>query len=134
LKHKEFVDNVDPPLQKQFKILFDKHFETGNKISGIWVQEGFYKKGQYLGEKCYTLHNDNNNFLCHMKGLNIFFQNKFIQEQIDIKKFPCINYNTFSKGKDFTIFKSYVSKDLFSNFVPIKRYFINGQGSLPLKL
>lgn len=132
VKHKEFENNVDNNLKSLFTSLFPKHFENGNKISGIWVQEGFYNMGEYIGEKCYRLHNENN-YLTHMKGLNQNFQLKYINQNIDPKQFPCISYNMFCKSSDFVIFKTYMSKDLFSNFVPNKRYFVSASGSLPLK-
>jgi len=132
LKHKNFEDNVDTNLKPMFCKLFPKHFETGNKLSGIWVQEGFYKTAEYLGEKSYKLNNDNQ-YLTHMKGLNNYFQNRYATQNIDIKTNPFIAYNTFLKSPDFIIFKSYMSKDLFSNFMPIKRYFVIPSGSLPLK-
>jgi len=45
------------------------------KISGIWVEEGFYECEEYLGEKCYRLYNNSDNiYLTHMKGLNATFQ------------------------------------------------------------
>jgi hypothetical protein len=133
LKHKNFVDNVDIKFQNTFTFLYDKHFESGSKISGIWVEEGFYSCGQYLGEKCYKLTN-NNQILIHMKGLNTYFQNQYHKNNIDVSKLPVIVYNIFTKTSDFIILKSYQSKDLFSNFIPIKRYFVHDSGSFPLKL
>jgi hypothetical protein len=135
VKHKNFKDNVDSNLQFTFSYLFDKHFETGCKISGIWVQEGFFEYGEYIGEKCYKLCNESDEiYVTHMKGLNKFFQNKYLNESIDIKKTPCISFQTFVKSPDFTILKCVMSKALFNNYVPIKRYFIDSLGSLPLKL
>ena len=135
LKHKHFRDNVDYNLQHKFVRLFDKHFETGNKVSGIWVQEGFYDTAEYIGEKSYILYNKNDDrYLTHMKGLNTSFQNKYVKNKIDHKIAPYINYNIFFKSPDFVIYKSYMSKNLFSNYVPIKRYFISSTGSLPLKM
>ncbi len=135
VKYKDFKDNVDTHLQLSFKNLFHKHFETGCKISGIWVQEGFYTTGEYIGEKCYILKNSEDlNNLIHMKGLNNFFQNKYLADNINICEKPCIKYNIFFKSPDFVLFKSYMSKDLFSNYIPIKRYFVCANGSLPLKL
>ncbi len=65
LQHKEFEKNVDENLREEFVFLFDKHFETGNKISGIWVEEGFFDTGRYIGEKSYILSNQNTT-LSHM--------------------------------------------------------------------
>jgi len=135
VKHKEFKDNVDLQIRDKFEILFDKHFETGQKISGIWVQEGFFESAQYIGEKCYVLYDKkNNNNVSHMKGCNTHFQKVFIEENINIKQTPHISYNIFYKSSDFAIFKTYMNKDLFTNYVPIKRYFVSPSGSLPLKI
>ncbi len=51
VKHKKFEDNVDENLRNDFKKLFNKHFETGEKLSGIWVQEGFYNSALIYGQK-----------------------------------------------------------------------------------
>jgi len=135
VKHKQLVDNVDNNLKLSFMLQFDKHFESGNKISGIWVQEGFFTSGEYIGEKSYKLYNnETTNFLVHMKGLNTHFQNQFVTQNIDHKLTPCISNLSFFKSPDFLIYKIYLTKDLFSNFVPVKRYFICSNGSLPLKL
>jgi hypothetical protein len=66
--------------------LYNKHFETSSKISGIWVKEEFFDLGEYLGKKCYRLYseNDQNNEVIHMKGLNQHFQN--VYKTLDIKK------------------------------------------------
>jgi hypothetical protein len=134
LKYKYFKDNVDTNLQPIFLRQFNKHFETGDKISGVWVEEGFYDMGEYIGEKCYKLYNkDNHLYITHMKGLNTFFQNKYVDENIDIKKLPCINYNIFFKSPDFIIYKTLAGKNLFSNYIPNKRYFVTSNGSFPLK-
>jgi hypothetical protein len=134
LKHKNFIDNVDENLKPIFQKLFNKHFETGNKISGIWVEEGFYDMGEYIGEKCYKLFNkDNNIYITHMKGLNTFFQKKYVDENIDLNKLPFINFNIFVKSPDFIIYKSFAGKNLFANYIPNKRYFVHSHGSLPLK-
>ena len=45
VKHKKLVENVRPRLRDKFLTLFDKHFETGPKISGIWVEEGVGAQG-----------------------------------------------------------------------------------------
>jgi hypothetical protein len=115
--------------------LYNKHFETGPKISGIWVKEEFFDLGEYLGKKCYRLYseNDQNNEVIHMKGLNQHFQN--VYKTLDIKKGenPVISNNNFFKSPDFLIFKTHMSKDLFRNFAPNKRYFVYASGSLPLK-
>lgn len=135
VKYKNFIDNVDSNLQPIFKRLYNKHFETGNKISGIWVEEGFFNSGNYIGEKCYTLFNEDKTIsVTHMKGLNSNFQNRFVKENIDKNIYPFISYNNFLKTADFIIYKSYFTKNIFSNYVPIKRYFISFTGSLPLKL
>ena len=135
VKHKKFEENVDSNLQCQFISEFDQHFDTGPKISGIWVQEGFYTSARYIGEKSYVLSNkENNSHLSHMKGLNSAFQAKFCDENIDTNETPYVSYNLFYKSSDFTIFKIYNNKNLFGNFVPIKRYFVCASGSLPLRL
>ena len=135
VKHKMFEDNVDLDLKSQFKAEYDNHFDSGPKISGIWVHEGFFTSAYYIGEKSYILTNeDNNSHLSHMKGLNNYFQDKFLDEKIDIYKTPAISYNLFEKGSDFTIFKTYNNKNLFQNYMPIKRYFVCASGSLPLRL
>jgi hypothetical protein len=135
VKHKKLIDNVHPRLQERFRALYNKHFETGPKISGIWVEEGFFENGEYLGEKCYRLYNSSNShFLTHMKGLNAHFQHVYHTDNIDPKKFPYLSYNNFHKTPDFLIFKTNMSKNLFSNYVPTKRYFVSSTGSLPLKL
>jgi hypothetical protein len=131
----KFEDNVNAQLLPNFQNNFNKHFETGDKISGIWVQEGFFDAAKYIGEKCYILYDKvNNNHVSHMKGCNTFFQQQFIHNNVDHKKNTNISYNIFSKSHDFAIFKTYMSKDLFSNYIPIKRYFISSTGSLPLKI
>ena len=135
LKYPQFIDNVDTNLKDEFNSLVDKHFESGVKISGIWVQEGFFNKGTYIGEKCYSLYDSKKDtYLTHMKGLNSFFQQQFIKQNIDIKQLPNITYNLFYKAPDYTIYKTSNSKDIFSNYIPIKRYFVSATGSLPLKL
>jgi len=135
VQHKEFKDNVDTHLQLSFIHLFNKHFETGNKVSGIWVTEGFFDTGEYIGEKCYKLQNVNDkSYLVHMKGLNSYFQHQYVQNNIDTNKNPCITFNNFFKSPDFLLFKVHMSKDLFTNYVPIKRYFVCATGSLPLQL
>ena len=131
--HKSFKDNVDKNLQSEFCSLFDKHFETGNKVSGIWVEEGFFNSGQYIGEKSYVLYK-NDTTLSHMKGLNTFFQNTFCAQNIDPKIQTHISYNIFYKSPDFAIYKTYMNKNVFSNYIPIKRYFVCATGSLPLKI
>jgi hypothetical protein len=129
------VENVDSNLQQSFSLYFDKHFETGNKISGIWVTEGTFENAEYLGEKSYHLFNtDDAKYLTHMKGLKTSFQQSYHEEKINIKENPFISYNIFFKSPDFVLFKAHMSKNLFSNFIPIKRYFVSATGSLPLKL
>ena len=135
VKHKKFEDNVDENLRNDFKKLFNKHFETGEKLSGIWVQEGFYNSAQYIGEKSYILYDtDKNTHLSHMKGLNTFFQKQFCDNNINPKEYTNISYNIFFKSPDFAIYKIYMNKNLFSNYIPTKRYFISATGSLPLKV
>jgi hypothetical protein len=133
LEYPEFIDNVDDHLKDEFKKNFDKHFETGNKISGIWVQEGFYKSAKYIGEKSYVLYNPTNS-LSHMKGLNNFFQKTFTDLDIDHTNYTNISYNLFHKSNDFSVLKTYMNKNLFSNYVPTKRYFVSAAESLPLQL
>jgi hypothetical protein len=132
LKHEKFEDNVDENLRKQFIDLKGKHFEEF-KLSGIWVEEGFFNSGQYIGEKSYVLSCENKT-LSHMKGLNSMFQNKFVTENIDHVENPVISYNIMHKSPDFAIYKTYMSKNLFNNYIPLKRYFVYAAGSLPLKI
>ena len=135
VKHKKLEENVNLNIRFMFQTLFNKHFETGSKISGIWVEEGFYENAEYIGEKCYRLYNlTNANYLTHMKGLNAHFQKEYHLENIDRTKLPFLAYNQFFKTPDFLIFKTHMSKNLFANYVPNKRYFISATGSLPLKL
>ena len=135
LKHKTFIENVDDQFKDTFQKQFDKHFDTGNKLSGIWVQEGFFEKACYIGEKSYILSNDSNShYLAHMKGLNQYFQHQFVQNHVDPQKNPVINYNIFHKSNDSLIFKTFVSKNLFQTYVPSKRYFVTATGSLPLDM
>jgi hypothetical protein len=68
-----------------------------------------------------------------MKGLSTFFQKKYVDENIDLKNLPFINFNIFVKSPDFIIYKSLAGKNLFSNYIPNKRYFVHSHGSLPLK-
>jgi len=135
LKFPNFIDNVDPNLQHSFHRQFDKHFDSGSKLSGIWVHENIFDNGNYLGEKSYDLYNDDDNHVVtHMKGLNKQFQAQFHNEGIDTKQYPIISCNLFFKSPDFTLFKVNIHKSLFENFAPIKRYFISSFGSVPLKL
>ena len=131
VQHRSFDENVDDDLKHEFLSLYDKHFETGMKISGIWVEEGFFNCGQYIGEKSYVLSNKDTT-LSHMKGLNAVFQKKFVLEKINPKDYPGISYNIMHKSPDFVIYKTYMNKNLFRNYVPIKRYFVCASGSLPL--
>jgi hypothetical protein len=133
LKHERFEDNVDENLKEEFCSLFNKHFENGDKLSGIWVEEGFFKSGTYIGEKSYVLSNENNT-LSHMKGLNSMFQNKFVTEKINPIEKPFISYHIMQKSPDFAIYKTFMNKNLFSNYIPIKRYFVYAAGSLPLRI
>jgi hypothetical protein len=135
VKHSKLLDNVDSSLQKKFSLLVNKHFETGPKLSGIWVEEGFFQMGEYLGEKSYRLYNrTDGTYLTHMKGLNSFFQTKYHKENVDSIKTPYLSFNIFFKSPDFLIFKTNMSKNLFTNYVPNKRYFVSALGSLPLRL
>jgi hypothetical protein len=135
VKYKLFEDNVDYNLRYKFNSLYNKHFETGNKISGIWVQEGFFELAEYIGEKNYRLYNTSNTtYVTHMKGLNQYFQEYYHKHNINPKENPYIHYNIFYKSADFLLFKSYMSKNLFTNYIPVKRYFVSESGSLPLKL
>jgi hypothetical protein len=135
VKFKHLEENVHPQLRPRFQTLFNKHFETGPKISGIWVQEGFYECGEYLAEKCYRLYNKSDDiYLTHMKGLNAHFQKEYHTKNIDPKKTPYLAYNIFFKSPDFVIFKTYMNKNIFDNYIPNKRYFISATGSLPLKM
>jgi len=133
VKHRKFEDNVDKKLRDVFLSLYDKHFETGQKVSGIWVEEGFFTSGRYIGEKSYVL-SSSEKTLSHMKGLNSMFQSKFVSESVDPESQPCISYNNFQKSSDFAIYKTYMSKNLFQNYVPLKRYFVCATGSLPLNI
>ncbi len=72
-------------------------------------------------------------FLTHMKGLNATFQKEYHEKNIDPKKLPFLAYNIFFKAPDFLIFKTHMCKNIFSNYVPNKRYFVSSTGSLPLK-
>lgn len=134
VKHKTLAENVSPYLKPIFKQQFNKHFESGSKMSGIWVEEGFYECGEYLAEKCYRLYNTSDNlYVTHMKGLNANFQKEYHEKNIDPKKLPFLAYNIFFKSPDFLIFKTHMSKNIFANYVPNKRYFVSATGSLPLK-
>ena len=133
LKHPRFEDNVDSNLKETFIRLYPKHFETGPKLSGIWVLENFFTTGEYLGEKCYRLYNTHDEqFITHMKGLNANFQSEYHKNNVDLKKTPFLAFNIFFKSPDFAIFKTHMSKNLFQNYVPNKRYFICATGSVPL--
>jgi len=132
IHHKDFLENIDLPLRENFKLLYNNNFEN-TKISGIWVNEGQYESGMYIGEKSYILYSSNHT-LSHMKGLSKYFQTRFKTENIDKNVFPYIKYNIFQKTSDFVIFKTNMTKNLFSNYMPIKRYFVCPSGSLPLKL
>jgi len=135
LKHPKFSDNVDPEFQEEFTASFNTHFESGGQLSGIWVEEGFFTNAEYLGEKCYRLYNeDNDYYVTHMKGLNANFQKQYHLQNIDPTKFPCIAFNRFVKSSDFILFKTNMSKNLFTNFIPNKRYFILSNGSIPLSI
>jgi len=134
LHHKDLIENIDPPLRDNFNLMYQEHFES-TAISGIWVTEGFFHQATYIGEKCYIMNNTiNNQTLSHMKGLNKMFQLNFVKNEIDRKVYSYIKYNNFEKTKDFLIIKTTMNKDLFSNYLPIKRYFVCASGSLPLKL
>jgi len=134
MKYAKFEDNVDQTLRADFLAMYDKHFETGNKISGVWVEEGFFNTAEYLGEKCYRLFDDFNKtkYITHMKGLNAYFQTQYHTNNVNPKQMPYLSYNNFFKAPDFLIFKTHMSKNLFTNYVPNKRYFISASGSIPL--
>jgi hypothetical protein len=135
VKHKILKDNVDADIRFMFEHEFNRHFEQGGKISGIWVEEGFYECAEYIAEKCYRLYNKSNaNYLTHMKGLNANFQKEYHTKNIDKTKTSFLAFNQFFKSSDFIIFKTHMSKNIFKNYVPNKRYFISATGSLPLKL
>jgi hypothetical protein len=135
VKHKNLKDNVDADIRFMFEHEFNQHFEQGGKISGIWVEEGFYECGEYIAEKCYRLYNKSNPiYLTHMKGLNTNFQQQYHNENIDKTKTSFLAFNQFFKSSDFIIFKTHMSKNIFKNYVPNKRYFISATGSIPLKM
>ena len=132
LKHKQFIDNVSPMLQASFLKDEHKHFETGPKISGIWVHEGFFECGEYIGEKSYRLYNlTDEDYLTHMKGLNKQFQQQYHTQNISKLQYPIISYNYFQKSPEFVIFKTFISKNIFSSYIPIKRCFLTNVGSIP---
>lgn len=134
IKHKTFEENVDDHLRQEFLSLYNKHFETGSKLSGIWVEEGFFTNAEYLAEKCYRLYNNNDNvYLTHMKGLNQYFQQEYHLKNINPKETPYLSYNLFFKSPDFVIFKQHINKKMFLDFVPNKRYFVSAAASFPLK-
>jgi len=136
VKHSYLPDNVHPLLRDRFLQLYPKHFEGGGKMAGIWVEEAFYTIGEYLGEKCYRLYNSQPDlpYVTHMKGLNTHFQQLYHTKNINPNQLPYLSYNNFHKTPDFLILKIHSSKNLFSNYVPVKRYFISPTGSLPLRL
>jgi len=135
LHHSKLHENVDDHLREDFLDSYKKHFEEGHKVSGIWVAEGFFTSAHYIGEKSYVLSNPSTEkTVTHMKGLNRNFQERFVKENINTALFPHINFNIFQKTHDFIIYKSHMSKDLFTNYLPCKRYFVHASGSLPLKL
>jgi len=134
LHHSTFEDNIDPEFRNDFLRLYHSNFE-GVELAGIWVNEGFFTSARYIGEKSYVLYNSvTNKVVSHMKGLSTYFQTRFVNENPNTAQYPYINYNIFQKTPDFVIFKTNMSKNLFSNYVPIKRYFVCASGSLPLKL
>jgi hypothetical protein len=57
-----------------------------------------------------------------------------VTENIDHVENPVISYNIMHKSPDFAIYKTYMSKNLFNNYIPLKRYFVYAAGSLPLKI
>jgi hypothetical protein len=69
-----------------------------------------------------------------MKGLNTNFQQQYHNENIDKTKTSFLAFNQFFKSSDFIIFKTHMSKNIFKNYVPNKRYFISATGSIPLKM
>ncbi len=68
-----------------------------NCLVHIWVNEGFFQKAKYIGEKSYVLYN-NDKTISHMKGLNRYFQERFVTDNIDTNLFPHIAYNIFQKN------------------------------------
>jgi len=71
-------------------------------MSGIWVEESFYKCGEYQAEKCYRLYNKSDDkYTTHMKGLNATFQKEYHESNIDAKKFsnPNIKILRFPSGQ-----------------------------------
>lgn len=135
LKHNNLADNVHDTLKQEFLLQLPKHFDCGPKLSGVWVHEHDFEHAEYLGEKSYHLYNSNNEiYLTHMKGLNKKFQDQFHHEKINPSEYPAISYNNFFKSPDFILYKANISKNLFKNFIPIKRYFVSSDCSLPLKL
>lgn len=135
LHQPKLVDNIDNHLRQEFTSMIEKHFDSGTKLSGVWVHENFFNNANYFGEKSYHLFNNTDErYITHMKGVSSNFQNKFVQEKINIKHMPVIKYNIFFKSPDFVIFKTNMSKSLFNNFAPNKRYYVCSTGSLPLNL
>jgi len=57
VKHKILQEDVSHHLKPFFNEQFNKHFESGSKMSGIWVEKGFYECGEYLAENCCRLDN-----------------------------------------------------------------------------
>jgi len=135
LQNPNLIENIDDHLKQEFQTMIDKHFDSGTKLSGVWVHENFFENAEYFGEKSYYLFNESNDeFITHMKGLSSYFQSKFVKENVSVQSNPVIKYNIFFKSPDFVLYKANLSKSLFENFAPIKRYFVCSTGSLPLKL
>jgi len=96
VKHKILQENVSHNLKPVFNKQFNKHFESGSKMSCIWVEEGFNECGEYQAEKCYRLYNTRDDkYMTHMRGLNTTFQKEYHESNIDPKKFPFLVYNIF---------------------------------------
>jgi hypothetical protein len=131
IHHEVFEDNIDDALKESFHQLYYDNFE-GEKLAGIWVNEGFFRSAKYIGEKCYVLYGEKT--VSHMKGLSNYFQTRFVNEKIDTAVTPFIQYNIFQRTPDFLIFKTNCTKNLFVNYLPSKRYFVCASGSLPLKI
>jgi len=59
---------------------------------------------------------------------------RIVTENNNPKEKPYVSYNIMHKSPDFAIYKTYMSKNLFANYLPVKRYFISAAGSLPLNI
>jgi len=50
VKHKILQEIVSHNLKPVFNKEFNKHFKSGSKLSGIWVEDGFNEYGEYLAK------------------------------------------------------------------------------------